>query len=89
MRRYQSLRLMLCCSALPGSSRSMGQGGTKAVDAVRAADQEWMKVFAAKNLEKSVEFCDERRSVLSSNAPAAKGRDAIGKLFTAFFDCRT
>jgi ketosteroid isomerase-like protein len=44
-----------------------------------------MKVFAAKNLEKSVAFCDESGAVLSSNAPAANGRDAIAKLFSGFF----
>jgi ketosteroid isomerase-like protein len=55
------------------------------VDAVRAADQEWMKVFAAKNLEKSVAFCDENGAVLGANAPIANGREAISKMFAGFF----
>ncbi len=44
-----------------------------------------MKVFAAKNLEKSVAFCDEQGAVLSSNVPIANGREAISKLFAGFF----
>jgi ketosteroid isomerase-like protein len=86
MKRYQSLVLVACLAVVYlDASISVGQDGTKAVDAVRAADQEWMKVFAAKNLEKSVAFCDESGAVLSSNAPAANGRDAIAKLFSGFF----
>jgi ketosteroid isomerase-like protein len=65
-------------------SLSLAQS-SKAADAVRAADQEWMKVFAAKNLEKSVAFCDETGAVLGANAPIANGREAISKLFAGFF----
>jgi uncharacterized protein (TIGR02246 family) len=54
-------------------------------DAVRAADQQWLRVFAAKDLEKSVAFCTDDGSVLAPNAPIATGRDAIGKLFSGFF----
>jgi ketosteroid isomerase-like protein len=54
-------------------------------DAVRAADQQWLKVFAAKDLDKSVAFCDKEGAVLSPNAPIAQGHDAIAKLLTAFF----
>jgi ketosteroid isomerase-like protein len=54
-------------------------------DAIRAADQQWMKVFADKDLEKSVVFCAADGSVLAPNAPIAVGRDAIGKLFSGFF----
>src|SRR5262249_39258713 len=54
-------------------------------EAVRAADQAWMQVFAAKDLDKSVEFCDENGAVLGSNAPIANGRDAIRKSFAGFF----
>jgi len=54
-------------------------------DALRAADQNWLKVFAAKNLEKSVAFCAADGSVLAPNAPIATGKEAIGQLFSAFF----
>lgn len=64
---------------------SAAQNTSKAADAVRTADQDWLKVFAAKNLEKSVAFCDEQGALLSSNAPIANGREAISKLFAGFF----
>ena len=54
-------------------------------DAVRAADQDWLKVFAAKDLEKSVAFCTGDASVLAPNAPIATGKQAIGELFKGFF----
>lgn len=54
-------------------------------DALRAADQQWMKVFAAKDLEKSVAFCADDGSILSPNAPIATGHEAIGKMFAGFF----
>jgi ketosteroid isomerase-like protein len=58
---------------------------TAPADALRAADLSWMKVFAAKDLEKSVAYCAEEGSVLSPNAPIATGRDAIRRLFAGFF----
>ena len=67
------------------SAASLGQSGKAAAESVRRADQDWLKVFAAKNLEKSVTFCDEKGAVLSSNAPIANGREAISKLFRGFF----
>lgn len=86
MRRYQSLFLAGCLAVLClNTSRSMGQSAMKAEEEVRAADQEWMRVFAAKDLEKSVAFCEEDGAMLGPNAPAAKGRDAISKMFTGFF----
>src|SRR5215472_490491 len=49
------------------------------------ADRNWLKVFAAKDLEKSVAFCADDGSVLAPNAPIATGKKAIGQLFSAFF----
>ena len=54
-------------------------------DAIRAADQQWLKVFAAKDLEKSVAFCMDDGSVLAANAPIATGKQAISQLFSGFF----
>lgn len=56
-----------------------------AVDAVRKADQDWLRVFAAKDLAKSVDFVGTDGSVLAPNAPIATGHEAIEKLFAGFF----
>ncbi len=67
----------------PGAT--LEQTKSKAVDAVRAADAAWLKVYAAKDLDKSVAFCDEQGSMLVPNAPIATGKDAIAKLIAAGF----
>ena len=54
-------------------------------NAIRKADQDWLKVFAAKDLAKSVDFVLEDGSVLAPNVPIATGHDAISKLFAGFF----
>ena len=54
-------------------------------DAVRKADQDWLKVFAAKDLAKSVDFVLADGAVLAPNAPIATGHEAVGKLFSGFF----
>lgn len=56
-----------------------------AAAAIRAADQEWNRVFGAKDLEKSVALCAEGASVLAPNAPRATGRQAIRELFAGYF----
>ena len=56
-----------------------------AVAAIRAADQEWARVFAARDIDKSVGMCAESASVLAPNAPRATGRDAIRQSFSGFF----
>ncbi len=68
---------------LPSSAG--GKPPKNPADSVRAADQEWMKVFAAKDLDKSVAFCEENGAVLAPNAPIAQGRQAIAKSFAGFF----
>ena len=50
-------------------------------DEIRAADQAWLKAFAAGDLERSVSFCAEDCEVLPEHAPLAKGREAIRELF--------
>lgn len=54
-------------------------------DAVRKADQDWLRVFAAKDLAKSVGFVIAGGSVLAPNAPIATGHEAISKSFAGFF----
>jgi ketosteroid isomerase-like protein len=57
----------------------------KAEQALRDADQAWFKVFAAKDLKKSVDFCLADGSVLPPNEPIATGHEAIEKNFAGFF----
>jgi ketosteroid isomerase-like protein len=65
---------------------TVGQISAKtSVDSLRAADAGWMKVFSAKEVAKSVAYCDESGSVLAPNAPIATGRAAIAKQFEGFF----
>lgn len=53
--------------------------------AIRKADQDWLRVFAAKDLKKSVDFVIAGGSVLAPNAPIATGHEAISKSFAGFF----
>jgi ketosteroid isomerase-like protein len=62
-----------------------GQTNSKAVDAIRVADEAWLKTYAAKDVEKAVAFCDEQGSMLWPNAPAATGKNAIAKLTASAF----
>jgi ketosteroid isomerase-like protein len=62
-----------------------GQRRANAEDALRAADAAWLKVYAAKDLAKSVAFCDQHASMLVPNAPMATGKRAIAKLIARGF----
>jgi ketosteroid isomerase-like protein len=53
--------------------------------ALQKADQDWLKVFAAEDLKKSVDFVLADGSMLAPNAPIATGHDAVGKLVAGFF----
>jgi ketosteroid isomerase-like protein len=66
-------------------SGSFGQVSGKASDDLLAADAAWMKVYSAKDLEKSVAFFDNEGSMLPSNAPIATGKDALRKLIGSSF----
>src|SRR5262245_45053241 len=61
------------------------QSLTKAEAAVRQADQDWLRVFAAKDLEKSVGLMPDDASMLSPNSLIATGHEAIKKVFAGFF----
>jgi ketosteroid isomerase-like protein len=56
------------------------------IDGVRTADMAWLKAYAAKDLDKTMAFCDEQSSVLPSNAPVTTGKTAIAKLFAEAFE---
>jgi ketosteroid isomerase-like protein len=66
-------------------SGSFGQASGSASDALLAADAAWMKVYAAKDLDKSVGFFDSEGSMLPSNAPIATGKDALTKSIGSAF----
>ena len=64
---------------------ALGQASGKETDAILAADAAWMKVYSAKDLEKSVAFFDNEGSMLPANAPIATGKDAVTKLIGSAF----
>lgn len=66
-------------------SGSFGQASGKASDALLAADAAWMKVYVAKDLDKSVGFFDDDGSMLPPNAPTATGKDALTKVIGSAF----
>jgi ketosteroid isomerase-like protein len=70
---------------ISASGAALGQTSSRAEDGVRAADAAWLKVYAGKELEKTVAFCNEQTSVLPSNAPIANGKKAIAKLSAEAF----
>ncbi|HXY11195.1 MAG TPA: DUF4440 domain-containing protein [Terriglobales bacterium] len=78
------LVVVLIFSAM-SMSGSFGQASGKASDELLAADAAWMKVYSAKDLEKSVAFFDNEGSMLPSNAPIATGKDALTKLIGSAF----
>jgi ketosteroid isomerase-like protein len=61
------------------------QTADTAADSVRAADAAWLKVYSAKDLNKSVAFFDDQGSMLSPNDPIATGKAAISKLIAGDF----
>ena len=78
-------QLLLMLAVVFTGTTLYAQTTSSAASAIRKADLAWEKVFAAKDLDKSVDFCAADASVLSPNAPIATGHDAISKLFAGFF----
>src|SRR5580700_8360489 len=64
---------------------ALGQVRGEAADAVLAADVAWERVYAVKDLDKSVAFCDEQVSLLWPNIPMATGRAAVREAITQDF----
>ena len=79
------LTCLLAAVSFVGPAASAAEDASTNTDAIRAADEQWERVFAAKNLDASVEMCAPDGAVLAPNAPAAMGRDSIRKLFESFF----
>ena len=85
MRRYIVTIISLILISIAGVQSAAQTSKSLPEDSLRAADQQWLRVFAAKDLEKSVALCTADASVLAPNLPIATGREAIGKLFSGFF----
>ncbi|HKT52350.1 MAG TPA: DUF4440 domain-containing protein [Candidatus Angelobacter sp.] len=84
--KHWVLALMCILGLLAVGSMGLSAMKTSSAEAeLRSADQEWMKVFSAKDLDKSVAFVAPNGSVLSPNAPIATGAEAIRKAFAGFF----
>ena len=60
--------LILVCSAVVAQGQS-----AKSADQVRKADQGWLRVFAAKDLAKSVDFVLPDGSILSPGVTGQPG----------------
>ena len=73
---------ILLMAAMPLPAQKKHSTGEKAI---RAADQAWARVFGAKDLNGSLEFCVDDASFMAPNAPVVVGKAAIGKSFAAFF----
>ncbi|MDQ3908756.1 MAG: DUF4440 domain-containing protein [Acidobacteriota bacterium] len=70
---------------VPAASAQTIKKAASPADAIREADAGWMKVFSAKDLDKSVAFVAAEGSVLAPNAPIATGGAAVRTLFAGFF----
>lgn len=83
IRKFTILLFLLV--AVAGAQAQTSKAMADAEQAIRTADQDWMRVFAAKDLEKSVAFMAEDGSMMGPNAPIATGHEAVRKLFAVFF----
>jgi ketosteroid isomerase-like protein len=57
----------------------------RAAEAVRTADQAWLRAFAGRDTSAAVAAVEPDGSVLAPNAPIATGPDAIRALFAGFY----
>jgi ketosteroid isomerase-like protein len=64
---------------------ALGQTSKNAEDGILAADLAWEKVYSAKDLDRSVAFCDEEGSMLAPNTPIATGKAALAKAIAGDF----
>ena len=77
--------MMVGLIALGLSTAAPAQTDDADANSVRAADAAWLKVYSAKDLQKSVAFFDDQGSMLSPNDPIATGKAAISKLIASDF----
>lgn len=85
MKRIFTILALLMVGLTGISSAPAQKGNSAGAKAIDAADRDWARVFAAKDLKRSVDACADNASVLGPGAPAAVGKQAIGQLFSGFF----
>lgn len=68
-----------CSGPVPVDSRTTEEA------AIRKADDAWLKAIAAKDLDATVSFYDEKASLFVPNAPIATGREDIRKMWAQLF----
>src|ERR1700691_6755503 len=78
-------RFMIGLMVLGVAMVAPAQSADSAAVGVRAADAAWLKVYSAKDLNKSVALFDDQGSMLSPNDPIATGKAAISKLIASDF----
>src|SRR5215510_7678912 len=78
--------LFVCVALLPATFAFAASADEKAV---RDADEQWSKVAAAKDLDKTVSFYAEGAVVLPPNQAAVTTKDGIRNLWKAFLDSLT
>jgi hypothetical protein len=76
-----SVVTLLMIVALGGVPTSAQKKRLTPEETIRAADQQWLKVFAARDLEKSAGFCTDDGSVL---APMLRLQPAMTKSRSCF-----
>jgi uncharacterized protein (TIGR02246 family) len=78
--------LVVCVALLPVTLAFAAGADEKAV---RDADEQWSKVAAAKDLDKTVSFYADDAVVLPPNQAAVRTKDGIRNLWKGFFDSLT
>jgi ketosteroid isomerase-like protein len=71
------------CLALLFSLVAFAQN--KDAEALRAADQQWLKYFQARDLDRSLAMCEGDASFLGQNSPAAQGKSDLSSAFSGLF----
>ena len=84
--KTKELALAVCVALLPVTLAFAAGGDEKAV---RDADEQWSKVAAAKDLDRTVSFYGDDAVVLPPNQAAVTTKDGIRNLWKGFLDSLT
>ena len=84
MRMSQTFALVTVAIAVTLGA-SAQTGNTKAAEAIRKADREWMAAYASKNVDKAAWFVAPDGAIYAPNAPATQGVDAVKKMAADMF----
>jgi uncharacterized protein (TIGR02246 family) len=79
-----ALAIATACNTATQPAQPAAPPDTRAADeaAIRAADAEWVKAIATKDIQQSTSYYADTAQLFAPNAPAAQGKDAIQKAFT-------